>query len=179
MIITKKTLPRRTFLRGVGASLALPLLDSMVPAFAAARTSAAKPIQRLFTGYVPNGMIMADWTPAATGTLSTLPMTLEPLAPFKDKLLLVSGLADAPAFPLAGEGTGDHVRAAATFLTGVHPKKTDGPDIRCGTSMDQIAAQVLGNDTVLTSLELALDPNELVGACEQGWSCAYANTLSW
>ena len=82
MIITKKTLPRRTFLRGVGASLALPLLDSMVPAFAAARTSAAKPIQRLFTGYVPNGMIMADWTPAATGTLSNLPMTLEPLAPF-------------------------------------------------------------------------------------------------
>lgn len=179
MIITKKTLPRRTFLRGVGATLALPLLDSMVPAFAAVRNSAAKPIQRLFTGYVPNGMIMADWTPRTAGALNDLPMILQPLEPFKDQLLVVSGLADAPAFPLPGEGTGDHVRAAATFLTGVHPKKTDGPDIRCGTSMDQMVAQALGSETVLTSLELALDPNELIGACEQGWSCAYANTLSW
>ena len=179
MIITKHSLPRRTFLRGVGASLALPLLDSMVPAFAAVRSSAAKPVPRLFTGYVPNGVIMDQWTPAAEGALTDLPATLQPLTPFKDKLLIVSGLADAPAFPLPGEGTGDHVRAAATFLTGVHPKKTDGPDIRGGTSMDQIAAGVLGTETVLTSLELAIDPNELIGACEAGWSCAYANTLSW
>ena len=179
MIITKHSLPRRTFLRGVGATLALPLLDSMVPAFAAVRSSAAKPVPRLFTGYVPNGVIMDQWTPAAEGALTDLPATLQPLAPFKDKLLLVSGLADAPAFPLPGEGTGDHVRAAATFLTGVHPKKTDGPDIRGGTSMDQIAARTLGTETVLTSLELAIDPNELIGACEAGWSCAYANTLSW
>ena len=179
MIITKHSLPRRTFLRGVGASLALPLLDGMVPAFAAVRGSAAKPVPRLFTGYVPNGVIMDQWTPAAEGALTDLPATLQPLAPFKDKLLIVSGLADAPAFPLPGEGTGDHVRAAATFLTGVHPKKTDGPDIRGGTSMDQIAAGVLGKETVLASLELAIDPNELIGACEAGWSCAYANTLSW
>ena len=179
MIITKHSLPRRTFLRGVGASLALPLLDSMVPAFAAVRSSAAKPVPRLFTGYVPNGVIMDQWTPAAEGALTDLPATLQPLTPFKDKLLIVSGLADAPAFPLPGEGTGDHVRAAATFLTGVHPKKTDGPDIRGGTSMDQIAAGVLGTETVLASLELAIDPNELIGACEAGWSCAYANTLSW
>ena len=179
MIITKHSLPRRTFLRGVGASLALPLLDSMVPAFAAVRSSAAKPVPRLFTGYVPNGVIMDQWTPAAEGALTDLPATLQPLTPFKNKLLIVSGLADAPAFPLPGEGTGDHVRAAATFLTGVHPKKTDGPDIRGGTSMDQIAAGVLGTETVLTSLELAIDPNELIGACEAGWSCAYANTLSW
>ena len=179
MIITKHSLPRRTFLRGVGASLALPLLDGMVPAFAAVRSSAAKPVPRLFTGYVPNGVIMDQWTPAAEGALTDLPATLQPLTPFKDKLLVVSGLADAPAFPLPGEGTGDHVRAAATFLTGVHPKKTDGPDIRGGTSMDQIAAQELGTETVLTSLELAIDPNELIGACEAGWSCAYANTLSW
>ena len=179
MIITKHSLPRRTFLRGVGASLALPLLDGMVPAFAAVRRSAAKPVPRLFTGYVPNGVIMDQWTPAAAGSLADLPATLQPLTPFKDKLLVVSGLADAPAFPLPGEGTGDHVRAAATFLTGVHPKKTDGPDIRGGTSMDQIAARVLGTETVLASLELAIDPNELIGACEAGWSCAYANTLSW
>ena len=179
MIITGRSLPRRTFLRGVGASLALPLLDGMVPAFAAVRRSAAGPVPRLFTGYVPNGVIMDQWTPAAAGPLTDLPATLEPLAPFRDKLLVVSGLADAPAFPLPGEGTGDHVRAAATFLTGVHPKKTDGPDIRGGTSMDQIAARVMGRETVLTSLELAIDPNELIGACEAGWSCAYANTLSW
>ncbi|MCE2539226.1 MAG: DUF1552 domain-containing protein [Acidobacteria bacterium] len=151
----------------------------MVPAFAAVRSSAAKPVPRLFTGYVPNGVIMDQWTPAAEGALTDLPATLQPLTPFKDKLLIVSGLADAPAFPLPGEGTGDHVRAAATFLTGVHPKKTDGPDIRGGTSMDQIAAGVLGRETVLASLELAIDPNELIGACEAGWSCAYANTLSW
>ena len=179
MIITKHSLPRRTFLRGAGATLALPLLDSMVPAFAAVRRSAAKPVPRLFTGYVPNGVIMDRWTPAAEGALTDLPPTLEPLTPFRDKLLVVSGLADAPAFPLPGEGTGDHVRAAATFLTGVHPKKTDGPDIRGGTSMDQMAAGVLGRETVLASLELAIDPNELIGACEAGWSCAYANTLSW
>ena len=179
MIITKQSLPRRTFLRGAGATLALPLLDSMVPAFAAVRRSAAKPVPRLFTGYVPNGVIMDRWTPAAEGALTDLPDTLQPLAPFRDKLLVVSGLADAPAFPLPGEGTGDHVRAAATFLTGVHPKKTDGPDIRGGTSMDQMAARVLGRETVLASLELAIDPNELIGACEAGWSCAYANTLSW
>ena len=179
MIITKNSLPRRTFLRGVGASLALPLLDGMVPAFAAVRNSAAKPTPRLFTGYVPNGVIMDRWTPADGETLTDLPATLQPLTPFQDKLLVVSGLADAPAFPLPGEGTGDHVRAAATFLTGVHPKKTDGPDIRAGTSMDQIAARVLGQETVLNSLELAIDPNELIGACEAGWSCAYANTLSW
>ena len=179
MIITKHSLPRRTFLRGAGATLALPLLDSMVPAFAAVRRSAAKPVPRLFTGYVPNGVIMDRWTPAAEGALTDLPPTLEPLAPFRDQLLVVSGLADAPAFPLPGEGTGDHVRAAATFLTGVHPKKTDGPDIRGGTSMDQMAAGVLGRETVLASLELAIDPNELIGACEAGWSCAYANTLSW
>ena len=108
-----------------------------------------------------------------------LPPTLAPLSPFRDQLNVISGLASAPMFPLPGEGTGDHVRAAAAFLTGVHPKKTEGPDIRGGTSIDQIAAQRIGQDTQLTSLELALDPNELIGACEAGWSCAYANTLSW
>ena len=104
----------------------------MVPAFAAVRNSAAKPVRRLFTGYVPNGIIMDKWTPAAEGALGELPVTLAPLDKFKDKLLVVSGLADAPAFPLPGEGTGDHVRAAATFLTGVHPKKTDGRTSRAG-----------------------------------------------
>ena len=179
MMITKKYLPRRTFLRGVGATLALPLLDGMVPALAAMRASAAKPVSRLFVGYVPNGVMMSAWTPSAEGAAFELSPILEPLAPFKDQLLVVSGLTSAPAFPLPGEGTGDHVRAAATFLTGVHPKKTEGPDIRGGVSIDQIVAKKLGADTQLASLEVALDPNELIGACEAGWSCAYANTLSW
>ena len=143
MIITKKALPRRTFLRGVGATLALPLLDGMVPALSALSgrpNTAAQPVSRLFIGYAPNGVIMDSWTPAAEGTVFELPPTLAPLAPFGDQLSVISGLSSAPMFPLPGEGTGDHVRAAAAFLTGVHPKKTEGPDIRGGTSIDQIAA---------------------------------------
>ncbi len=176
MIITRKALPRRTFLKGVGATVALPLLDTMLPAL---RNTQAQPPARMFIGYVPNGVIMDKWTPATVSGGFELPSTLAPLRPFQDQLTVISGLASEPMFPLPGEGTGDHVRAAAAFLTGVHPKKTEGPDIRGGTSMDQIAAQKIGQQTQLASLELCLDPNELIGACEAGWSCAYANTLSW
>ncbi len=179
MIITKMALPRRTFLRGVGATLALPLLDGMVPALSAMRTTAARPVSRLYVGYVPNGVIMDQWTPTTEGVGFELPQTLAPLKPFQDQLTVVTGLQSEPMFPLPGEGTGDHVRAAAAFLTGVHPKKTEGPDIQGGTSIDQIAAVKFGQQTQLTSLELSLDPNELIGACEAGWSCAYSNTLSW
>ncbi|MDA1092060.1 MAG: DUF1552 domain-containing protein [Acidobacteria bacterium] len=179
MIITKMALPRRTFLRGVGATLALPLLDGMVPALSAMRTTAARPVSRLYVGYVPNGVIMDQWTPTTEGLGFELPQTLAPLKPFQDQLTVVTGLESEPMFPLPGEGTGDHVRAAAAFLTGVHPKKTEGPDIQGGTSIDQIAAVKFGQQTQLTSLELSLDPNELIGACEAGWSCAYSNTLSW
>ena len=176
MIITRKALPRRTFLKGVGATVALPLLDNMVPAL---RDTQAQPAARMFIGYVPNGVIMDKWTPTRLGGGFELPSTLAPLQPFQDQLTVISGLASEPMFPLPGEGTGDHVRAAAAFLTGVHPKKTEGPDIQGGVSMDQIAAQKIGQGTQLSSLELCLDPNELIGACEAGWSCAYANTLSW
>src|SRR5262245_39313372 len=175
MVITKVSLPRRTFLRGIGATLALPLLDGMIPAFAAAPQA----VRRLSVAYVPNGIQMERWTPAAEGAAFELTPTLQPLAPFRDRMLVVTGLANQPAYPAVGEGTGDHVRASATFLTGVHPKKTEGPDIRAGVSMDQIAARELGRDTQLSSLELCLDTNELIGACEAGYSCAYANTLSW
>ena len=178
MFITRMSLPRRTFLRGVGTALALPLLDSMVPALGSLRAAAPASPPRLAVAYVPNGIQMEKWTPAAEGGLDITP-TLEPLRPFRDRLLVVTGLINRPAIPADGEGTGDHVRASATFLTGVHPKKTEGPDIRAGVSMDQLAAQVLGKDTQLTSLELCLDSNELIGACEAGYSCAYANTLSW
>ncbi len=178
MIITKKVLPRRTFLRGAGAVLALPLLESMVPALAQAEDK-IQPAQRLFIGYVPNGIIMDKWTPSKIGTDFEFPAILEPLTPFKDKLSVLSGFACKPAMPQPGEGTGDHVRAASAYLTGAHPKKTEGADIFCGESMDQMAANFIGDTTQMRSLEIALDPNELIGACEAGWSCAYSNTLSW
>jgi len=179
MLITKMSLPRRTFLRGVGAAIALPLLDSMVPALGSLRAAGPTRTRRLAVAYVPNGIQMEKWTPAADGASFEITPTLEPLRPFRERMVVVTGLTNRPAFPAAGEGTGDHVRASATFLTGVHPKKTEGPDIRAGVSMDQLAAQALGKDTQLTSLELCLDSNELIGACEAGYSCAYANTLSW
>jgi len=175
MIITKKRLDRRTFLRGVGVAVSLPLLDSMIPALSAA----PPPVKRLAVAYVPNGIIMQKWTPATEGASFELPAILQPLAPFRDRLLVLSGLRSHPTFPEPGEGTGDHARAAATFLTGVHPKKTEGPDIRAGISMDQIAARELGKQTQLASLELCLDSSELIGGCDAGYSCAYANTLAW
>jgi hypothetical protein len=175
----RKFLSRRTMLRGIGSSLALPFLDAMVPAFADSRNPANAPVKRLALVYVPNGIMMSKWTPAAEGALSDLPPILAPLTPFRDRLLVVSGLQSAPAFPIPGEGTGDHARAAATFLTGVHPKKTEGPDLKAGISMDQIAAKEMGKETQLASLEICLDSSELIGGCDAGYSCAYANTISW
>jgi hypothetical protein len=180
MIITKKHLPRRTFLRGIGVTLALPLLDSMVPALAAFDTAAAsKAANRLSIVYVPNGIFMDKWTPSTAGSAFELSPTLQPLAAFKDRMLLLSGLANRQGDPLPGEGAGDHARAAGAFLTGVHPKKTEGADLLAGISMDQIAAQVLGKETQLASLELAMESREPLGACDPGYSCTYANTLCW
>ena len=179
MIVTKRYVPRRAVLRGLGATIALPLLDAMVPAFSPIRASAASPTPRLATVYVPNGIIMDQWTPAVEGTGFDLPPTLATLAPFRDDLLVLSGLVHQTAYPLPGEGAGDHARAAACFLTGVHPKKTEGADIRAGLSMDQIAAEHVGSETQLASLELGCDPSYFLGACDAGYSCAYGNTLSW
>ncbi len=180
MIITKKRLSRRTLLRGFGASVALPLLDSMIPALTPARLTAAQPVSRFGVVYVGNGMMMDRWMPAGDGAAFEFSPILEPLRPFRERLLVLSGLADAPADPLPGEGTGDHARAGATFLSGVHPKKTGGADIQAGVSMDQIAAKVLGQETQLGSLELALDsPGEFAGGCDGDYSCAYTNTISW
>ena len=155
MIVMKKSLSRRTVLRGMGATLALPLLDGMVPALAAQRGTSVRPTPRFSITYVPNGINMPHWTPAREGRLE-MTSILQPLTPFRDQVTIVSGLASSPAMPLGGEGTGDHVRASAAFLSGTHPKKTEGPDIRAGVSMDQLAAAVLGKDTPLTSLELVL-----------------------
>jgi uncharacterized protein DUF1552 len=178
MIITKKHLPRRTFLRGMGVTLALPLLDGMVPAFAALRETAAKSVRRLGVVYVPNGIFMNKWTPAGEGALE-MTETLAPLAPFGNRIAMVTGLCADEGIAQPGEGAGDHARAAGAYLTGVHPKKTEGHDIRAGISMDQIAARVLGQETQLASLELSLENSERAGSCDPGYSCAYANTLCW
>jgi hypothetical protein len=178
MIVLQKSLPRRTFLRGLGATVALPLLDAMVPAFASTR-SAAAPVRRLGFVYIPNGAIMDKWTPATEGALELSP-TLQPLAPFRDRLVVISNLASRPAEALEGEGSGDHARASAVWLSGVHPKRTEGADVQAGKTIDQIAADTLCRDTQLRSLELsAEDFSNSVGTCDIGYACSYVNTLSW
>jgi hypothetical protein len=179
MFISKSHLPRRTFLRGLGATIALPLVDAMVPALSALAQTEARPVRRLGIVYAPNGMNIWRWKPATDGAQFELTPLLEPLAPFRDRLLVLSGLSNKEADAIPGEGGGDHSRGQAAFLTGVHAKKTQGPDFQAGVSMDQIAARALGTETQLASLELALESNDLVGGCELGLSCAYTGTLSW
>jgi hypothetical protein len=173
--ITGRHLDRRAFLRGAGAALALPLLDAMTPAFASTRS--ASPLRMAFT-YVPNGVAMENWTPLADGAAFELTPTLEPIVRHKDNLLVVSGLTHNNGRAL-GDGAGDHARAAASYLTGVHPKKTAGADIRCGISVDQIAAAALDNATPYASLELTCEAGRQAGSCDSGYSCAYSNSISW
>src|SRR5437867_2159559 len=177
MMVFKKVMPRRTFLRGAGAVLSLPLLDSMVPAFAQG-TQSSSPTRLQFV-YVPQGIIMDKWTPVAEGASFEMTPIMAPLAPFRDRLLVLSGLAHDNATAQDGEGAGEHARASAVFLTSVHPKKTEGLDFRAGISVDQIIAQEFGKHTQLASLETGIDANEVVGACDCGYSCAYINTLCW
>ena len=178
MIITKMALPRRTFLRGVGATLALPFLEAMVPALTAvAKTGAAGPHRMGFV-YIPNGANMAAWTPKGEGANFEFSPTLSPLAPFRNQLIIPTGLAHRQAEAL-GDGNGDHARASGVWLNGVHPKRTEGADVQAATTADQIAAKVLGNETPLPSLELALEQIDLVGNCDNGYSCVYMNTISW
>jgi hypothetical protein len=179
MMITKMHLPRRTFLKGVGATIALPFLDSMVPALTALSKTAAAPVRRLGIFYVPNGMAMKYWVPQAEGTAFELPRTLQSLAPYRDQVTVLTGLVSRCAYPLPGEGGGDHARSAATFLTGVHIKRTSAADVQAGVSADQIAAQHLAEHTQLASLELALESVELLGACDGTYACAYSNTIAW
>lgn len=174
-VVFGKHVARRTFLRGMGAAVALPFLDATVPAFA----SAPRAVKRLGIVYVPNGMNMAEWRPTAKGRGFDLPSTLQPLAPYKERLLVLSRMSNPLADPMPGEGLGDHSRAQAVFLTGVHPRKTEGTDIRAGISADQIVAKEFGKETELTSLELGLEAVDLVGGCEDGYACAYSGALAW
>jgi hypothetical protein len=180
MIVTKKTVSRRTVLRGLGASLALPLLDAMVPPLTALANSAARPVRRLGVVYVPNGMVMNRWVPTAVGREFELTPTLLPLQPFKEQLLVLGGLNSIPPKTELAEATGVHARASTRFLTGIPPKFTaSGSQVEAGISMDQILARELGRETQLASLELALESSESAGTCDLGFSCAYTNTIAW
>lgn len=174
--ITKKHIPRRTVLRGLGATLALPFLDGMIPAFAAIEKTA---VRRFGAIYLPNGMNIWNWTPTTEGAGFELTPVMQPLAPFRDQLVVLSGLANKEADSKPGDGGGDHSRAQTAYLTGLHAKKTEGADIEAGISVDQIVAKELGRETQLSSLELALEANELAGGCEDAYSCAYTGTIAW
>lgn len=174
--LTRNHLSRRSFLRGAGAAVALPFLDAMTPAFAQAPAKKA-PVRLVFC-YVPNGIIMKDWTPTATGTGFELTRILKPLEGFRNELLVLSGLSDHNGNEL-GDGPGDHARAGASFLTGVHCKKTSGADIQAGVSADQIAARAVASQTRFASLELGCEDSRTVGNCDSGYSCAYTNSISW
>src|SRR3954451_16197114 len=177
MIVTGKHLSRRTFLRGAGAVIGLPLLDAMQPALAWARNASPQPPTRLCFAYVPNGMVMSNWTPAAPGKEFEFTPILKPLEPLREHTLVVSGLMDYNANAL-GSGGGDHARASAAFLTGAHPRES-GSDLHAGISADQVAAQALGSRTRLASLELGLEDTRMVGLCDGKYSCAYTSSISW
>lgn len=169
MIVTKKALPRRTVLRAAGLSLALPFLDSMVPAFA--RPQAAAPVRRFAAVYVGNGMIMPHWTPTTEGTGFEFPRIVKGFEPLRDQILMLTGLRGT-------SGGGFHASASTRFLTGL-PSKPESTEIEAGVSLDQVLAREFGKDTQLASLEMAMEGRDFAGTCDIGYSCAYTNTISW
>ena len=175
MMITRKVLPRRAFLRGMGTAVALPFLEAMVPAMAAVRN--AKPPVRMAFVYVPNGIIMNGWNPEYEGKLTELPRILKPLEPFKQDILMLGNLTHNAGRALL-DGPGDHGRCSASYLTGVHPRKTL-VDIKAGVSFDQIVAKQVGAHTRFPSLELGMEDARQAGDCDSGYSCAYTNNLAW
>jgi len=174
MMITKKALPRRTFLRGMGATIALPLLDAMVPPMTALAKTAAAPVRRLGFIYMPMGCDITRWTPVSTdGTLKLLSPTLKSLEPFVDQLTVISNMELKNAYP------GTHATSNAAFLSAAKAKWTESTDYYLGTTADQIAAQQIGRESVLPSLELSMDLLQTVGQCDNGYACVYQNNLSW
>jgi hypothetical protein len=173
---TRKLLNRRTVLRGLGTAVALPLMEAMLPTARAAEP-AARP-KRLQIFYTPNGMIMHSFTPEKVGRDYPLSPTLAPLEAFRNDFTVITGLAHNNASAL-GDGPGSHGRSCGAFLTGAHPKRTEGSDLQCGVSMDQVVAKHFAEATQFASLELGLEPPSLLGSCDVGYSCTYTNTLSW
>ncbi len=176
MIITRKVLARRTFLRGIGTTIALPFLDSMVPAMALAGTAKKAPVRMAFV-YLPNGMDMTGWHANYEGPLHDLPRTLKPLEPFKDDITVLGNLTHNAGRALL-DGAGDHGRCCGSYLTGVQPRKSL-VDIKAGISFDQIVANQIGNQTRFASLEIGLEDARQAGDCDSGYSCAYTNNLAW
>lgn len=174
MMITKTALPRRTFIRGMGATLALPLLDAMAPAMSAQ----SKGAPRFAAIYCGNGANMNDWTPATEGAGFAFSPILKPLEAFRDRTLVFTGLDNFPATD-QGDSGGQHPRAAPAFMSCVHPKQTEGADVHAGTTIDQLIARQICRDVKLSSLEVAVDRNDVVGACDHGYACAYMNSMSW
>jgi hypothetical protein len=173
MIITKKALPRRTFLKGLQATLALPLLDAMIPAATALAQTPARPVRRLGFVYIPMGCDHGRWTPTGQGALGELPPILAPLEGVKEQLTVVTNLRLEQSYP------GTHDTANAGFLSAAFAKHTESSDYYLGTTADQVAAKQIGRDTQLPSLELAMDLNPLAGVCNNGYACVYQNCLSW
>jgi hypothetical protein len=176
MIVTRKAVARRTFLRGVGATVALPFLDSMVPALATAATT-PKPAVRMAFVYVPNGTNFGDWSLGYEGKLDALSRTLQPLDPYKQDINVLGNLTHNAGRALL-DGPGDHGRCCASYLTGVQPRKTMA-DIKAGVSFDQIVGNHAGKETSFNSLELGLEDARQAGDCDSGYSCAYTNNLAW
>jgi len=173
MIVTKKALPRRTFLRGMGAALSLPLLDAMVPAMTALAATPANPARRLGFVYIPMGSHIKEWTPRSEGNLAELSPSLRPLLPVVDHLTVVTNTELKNAYP------GTHATSNAAFLSAATSKWTESSDYELATTVDQIAAQRIGKDTRLPSLELAMDLMTVIGQCDNGYACVYQNNLSW
>jgi hypothetical protein len=174
MMISKKALPRRTFLRGLGAAVSLPLLDAMIPSMTALAQTPANPVRRLGFVYIPMGSDISRWTPPGEGgALADLSPTLSPLAPVKDRITVVSNLELKNAYP------GTHATSNAGFLSAAKAKWTESSDYHLGTTVDQIAARQIGQDTQLPSLELSMDLLDTVGQCDNGYACVYQNNLSW
>jgi hypothetical protein len=177
MMISRKTLPRRTFLRGMGAAVGLPFLDAMVPALAMGQARAAKAPVRMAFAYVPNGIIMNQWNPDYEGKLGELPRVLKPLEPLKDDILLLGNLTHNTGRALL-DGAGDHGRCCGSYLTGIQVKKTM-VDIKAGVSCDQLVANQIGDKTRFPSLEVGMEDARQAGDCDSGYSCAYTNNLAW
>ncbi|MDC3339973.1 DUF1552 domain-containing protein [bacterium] len=172
MIIFKKTLPRRTLLRGIGASLALPLLDSMVPALSSASAQTAQPAKRMGVVYVPNGMAMKSWTPSTEGSGFEITRILRPMKAYQNRMLVLTGLNGSSS------NAGVHASASTRFLTGTIPARSES-DLQAAVSVDQLVARELGKQTQLGSLELALDQSDVFGSCDIGFSCQYTSTIAW
>ncbi len=174
---SKHQLARRTILRGLGTAMALPMLEAMIPRAAAAEGSSSAPVRMAFI-FFPNGAIPKNWKPTGEDSDWDLSRTLKPLAQHKQQLTVFTGLTQHHG-RANGDGAGDHARCASSFLTGAQPVKTDGANIRVGVSVDQAAAELIGNQTTFPSLELAIERGRNSGNCDSGYSCAYSANVSW